>query len=314
MKNRESTSDQVPGICGLGCWAFGGKDWGYQDPKVSLRTIKSAFDNGITLFDTAQSYGNGLSEQLLGKALKHVRDRVFISTKAAYRPSGSIRKAVEKSLRRLKTDYIDLFYIHWPRTGADLADCMEGLMRVKEEGKIGKIGVSNFSVNQMKEVMQAGHIDTHQLCYNLLWRREEKEVIPFCSAHGIGVVTYSTLAQGILTGKFTRDLSFETGDHRKSTLFFEPDFWPVTCNCVDQLRSLSDDSKRPLLQIAIQWVMQKKFISSALVGARNENQVYDLVQTVSDNIDPEVLKKAEKVSDSFQEYIPDVRNIFRYSP
>ncbi len=305
---------QLSEKCTLGCWALGGKGWGPQDPEVSIKTIKAAYESGITRFDTAQSYGNGYSEQLLGRALKNVRDRVFIASKAAFRPGEAMLKAVDISLRRLNTDCIDLYYIHWPQKGANLGECVDGLMRAREQGKIRHIGVSNFSVEQIREVMRAAPIHAHQLCYNLLWRREEREVIPFCCKNEIKVITYSTIAQGILSGKFKRDISFPPGDHRKSTLFFDPQVWPLVYETVNRFKTVSEQANRSLLELAIRWVCENRVVSSVIVGARNVNQVRDLVNCFGQPVERQVLEQLQRISGELSAEMADEGNIFRYYP
>ena len=190
----------------LGGSIFAGNDWPYEVEQELLSTMAAALDQGMTHFDTASGYGNGRSEELIGQFLAGRRDAVFVASKSSVdaMDAALMLAEVEHSLARLRTDVIDLYYIHWPRRGNDLRPLMEGLERARAQGKIRAVGVSNFSVEQMEQVAQAGTIDAHQFCYNLLWRFAEADVLPYCREHGIAVVTYSSIAQGILTGKFPR--------------------------------------------------------------------------------------------------------------
>jgi myo-inositol catabolism protein IolS len=308
MNNLDLTS------LGLGCWPLGGDQWGRQDDYISLATIQKAFEKGINHFDTAQMYGRGHGEELLGKALKQIRDNVFIATKILYLPKDKVEAAVIASLNRLQIDRIDLLYIHWPKKNGDLAGMMEGLEHIRRKGLISSIGVSNFSVAQMQQVMKAGKIDVHQLCYNVLWRREELETIPFCRQHGISIVTYSSLAEGILTGKFKRELEFEQGDHRKHTLLFENNVWPKVFSAVDKLKNVAVEAKRPLAHCAIRWLLSQNGVVSVLVGSRTPEQVTSNVDSLEGTIEQSVFARMTEISKELAPHLPDEGNIFRWYP
>jgi myo-inositol catabolism protein IolS len=301
-------------VIGFGCWAVGARDWGIQTDSDSIDALKTAFELGITHFDTAQAYGKGHSEELIGKALGKVRSNLFIASKMIYRPAEKIEQSVMLSLKRLKTDYIDLFYIHWPKKNVNLAEMMEKLVQLREKGVIRGIGVSNFSVDQMKDVMNAGRIDVHQTCYNLLWRWPEREIIPFCIDNGIAVIPYGTIAQGILTGKFRADVQFESGDHRKDGVLFDPVVWPDVYKCVSQFKDTVSPLQRPLTDFAIQWALKRPGVSCVLVGARNSEQVKKNVAAINENIGCDVFLKLTEISDAVIKKIPDTGNIFRYYP
>jgi aryl-alcohol dehydrogenase-like predicted oxidoreductase len=301
-------------VLGLGCWVIGGGDWGTQSENDSLDAIKAGYEKGITHFDTAQAYGKGHSEELLGRALKGVREKVFIATKMMFTPREKVEASIISSLKRLKTDYIDLFYIHWPKKNADLEGMMEGLIRAREKGLINGIGVSNFSKEQMERVLRIGRIDAHQLCYNLLWRWPEHTLIPFCIEKGVSIVTYSSIAQGILTGKFGKEIEFAAGDHRKYTVLFEKDLWPQVYEGVENLKSIAEGSGRSLLELAIRWVLSRQGVSTVLVGARNSYQVQLNVKSLDCEIDEAILDELTKVSNLIMKVIPDTGNIFRWYP
>jgi myo-inositol catabolism protein IolS len=299
---------------GLGCWPLGGDQWGRQDDRDSIATIKKAFELGINHFDTAQMYGRGHGEELLGKTISFNRVKSFIATKILYLPKEKVESAVSISLRRLQTDYIDLLYIHWPKKDGDLAGMMEVLERLRSKGIIRFIGVSNFSVADMQVVMKAGKIDVHQLCYNVLWRREETETIPFCRQHGISIVSYSSLAEGILTGKFSRDVDFEKGDHRRSTILFEKETWPYIYDAVEQIKIVAAEAKRPVAHCAIRWLLSKKGISSVLAGSRTPEQVASNIQSLEGAIEPQVFDRMTEISNELAQRIPNEGNIFRWYP
>jgi myo-inositol catabolism protein IolS len=301
-------------VLGMGCWAIGGRDWGLQSDTASVKALKCAFDYGITHFDTAQAYGKGHSEELIGKALKTKRSEIFIASKVVYVPPEKVEKYICLSLRRLKTDYIDLFYIHWPRKNVNLASMMEKLVQARERGIIRGIGVSNFSVSQMQEVMKAGSIDAHQLCYNLLWRWPEREIIPFCKKHHISVVTYCTIAQGILSGRFIEKNNFSEGDHRKNIVFFEEDVWQNVFKGVEKFKKIAAIANKSLTTCAILWAMKQDGIASVLVGARTEEQVRGNVKSIQESIEENVFDRLTKESGCLMDWIPECGNIFRWYP
>lgn len=301
-------------VLGLGCWVFGGGDWGTQSENDSLDAIKAGYERGIIHFDTAQAYGKGHSEELLGRALKGVREKVFIASKMMFTQKEKVEASIVSSLKRLKTEYIDLFYIHWPKKNADLEGMMEGLIKAREKGLIKGVGVSNFSIEQMERLLRVGQIDAHQFCYNLLWRWPEHSLIPFCIEKGISIVTYSSIAQGILTGKFGKEIEFATGDHRKYTVLFEKELWPLVYEGVENLKAIAENSGRSLLELAIRWILARQGVSTVLVGARNSFQVQLNVKSLDGEIDVAILDELTRVSNLIMKTIPDSGNIFRWYP
>lgn len=176
--------------------------------------MQAALANGIDHFDTATGYGEGASEKLVGRFLKGRREQVYLATKAGIQDENpqTMLDSVRRSLDRLNTDTIDLYYIHWPRSDLDIRPAMEGLQLARAQGLVKAVGVSNFSAAQMARVSQVGQIAANQIPHSLLWRSPERDAIPYCRAHGIGVITYGTIGYGILTGKFERKLSFQPED------------------------------------------------------------------------------------------------------
>jgi myo-inositol catabolism protein IolS len=308
-------AENQPTKMGLGCWPLGGDQWGgRQDDGVSLATIAKAYEIGIRHFDTAQMYGKGHGEELIGKALNPVRANVFIATKLLYLPKDKVEAAVAVSLKRLQTDWIDLLYIHWPKKNGDLAGMMEALEKLREKRVIRQIGVSNFSVSLMQQVMQVGKIDAHQLCYNLLWRREERETIPFCRKHDIPIVTYSSLAEGILTGKFKPKLDFVPGDHRKYTLLFEEKVWPKVFEAVEKLKGVAVEVGCPLSYCAIRWLLSQQGVGTVLVGSRTPEQVADNYKALEGIVQESALAKMTEISNDLSVQLPDEGNIFKWYP
>ena len=302
------------GPLALGGSLFGEGKWSGANKAVLLKAMERALELSVTHFDTAADYGSGESERVLGQFLRGKRDRVFLSSKASTDElsAASMLQEVEKSLKRLQTDHIDLYYIHWPRLGKDLRPLMEGLVLAKEQGKISFIGVSNFSVAQMEEVGEVGEIDAHQLGYNLFWRFAERDVIPYCCEKGIALVTYSSIAQGILTGKFARELAFAPGDQRSSIILFHPEVWPHLYRATEQLKVLAQDVNRPLVHLAIRWVLKRA--QTAVVGAKDREQVNSNVAALGGNIPESVFERMTQISDEVTPHIPDLGNMYDYHP
>jgi aryl-alcohol dehydrogenase-like predicted oxidoreductase len=309
-----ASPDSTPEL-GLGCWPLGGDEWGSQDDRVSIATIEAAFERGIRHFDTAQSYGPAAhGEDLLGRALGSARSNAFIATKMVYLPAKKVEGAIASSLRRLHTDYVDLLYIHWPKKGGDLGAMMEAFERARASGKIRRIGVSNFSVGRMREVMNSGRLDAVQLCYNLLWRREERETMPFCRANGISMITYGSLAEGILTGKFGPGPQFAPGDHRADGLLFDKTVWTDVRAAVAQMKSVAHEAGRPLAHCALRWLLSRPGVRTVLVGCRTPLQLRENVAALEGEIDPPFFEKLTGISDALAGKLPDEGNVFRWYP
>jgi len=281
-------------VVGLGCWAIGGWAWGGTDEKESIKTIKEAIDLGINLIDTAPIYGFGCSEEIVGKAIKGKRDKVVISTKFGLRwdleegeyvfdtegykiyrngRPHSIRTEIERSLKRLQTDYIDLYFSHWPDHTTPYEQTMETLMRLKEEGKIRAIGVSNAGIEIMKRYLSVGPLDANQPLYNLLQREFEKENLGFCRDNQISVTVYSPLAQGLLTGKVTPDRKFQEGDWRANKPWFQPEVISKILSMLEKFKPIAQNHGITLASLAIAWTIAQPGITCALVGARRVEQV-----------------------------------------
>lgn len=303
------------GVLALGCWAFGGTGWGRQSDDDSRAAMAAAWDAGVRHWDTALAYGGGHSESLCAAFLKGKRDEAYVATKGV--PGShpdSILESLETSLRNLETDYVDLYYLHWPRRGVDLRPSMERLESARARGLIRAIGVSNFAPAEMDQVREVGTIDAHQLCYNLLWRRAERDVIPYCARRGIAMVSYSSLAQGILAGRFARDAVFEPGDSRSTTVFFDPDAWPFVYDATEDLARLASSVGRPLHYLAVQWILEQRCMTAVVVGARNGHQAKDTVAALDGRLTQDVVKQMTEISDRVQARLPNEENIFRYYP
>jgi aryl-alcohol dehydrogenase-like predicted oxidoreductase len=276
-------TDLVVSRVGLGTWAMGDDFWGSVDDQESIRTIHAAIDNGISLVDTAPAYGNGHSEEVVGKALKGHRDQVVIATKVGIQKSGgklqknlspdSVRQEIEDSLRRLGVETIDLYQIHWPDPKTPLEDTLEILLKAQEAGKFRYLGVSNFDTGLMEKVRSITRLASLQPPFSLLQRDIEDEILPYCKEHNIGVLSYGTLSGGILTGKFEEYPTFEEGDYRaKFYPAFNPKIWDKVQNVVDALRDIASHRNVPVAQVAINWATAQPGMTCALVGAKRPDQ------------------------------------------
>ncbi len=273
------------GVVGIGCWAFGGGEyWGPQDAKDEEAVVGQALDLGINYFDTAEAYNEGRSEEALGRALKGRRQQAVIGTKVS--PSNAapeaLRQHCEASLRRLQTETIDIYMVHWPLPAHLVGEAFAALQALQSEGKIRSIGVSNFGVRQLQEALAAGvRIDVNQLCYNLFSRSIEVELLPLCERLGIGILAYSPLMQGLLSGRFrsadelpavrTRTRHFR-GD-RAGSRHGEAGIEAEVFAALERIRALAAELQVPMAQLALAWILSRPAVSSVIVGVRSASQL-----------------------------------------
>jgi aryl-alcohol dehydrogenase-like predicted oxidoreductase len=276
---------------GFGAWAIGGPwayGWGPQDDDESVATIQRALDLGINWIDTAAAYGLGHSEEVVGRALKGRRGRVIVATKCGMvwnDPSErktfsrlkawSIRQEAEASLRRLGVDVIDLYQIHWPNPDDDVEEAWTEIARLIEEGKIRYAGVSNFNVAQMRRVQAIHPVASLQPPYSLVDRGAEAELLAYCAANDIGVVVYSPMASGLLTGKFTpeRIAALAPDDWRHRNGHFRDPELTANLALIDGLRPIAARYGRSVGQLAVAWTLRRPEVTAAIVGARRPAQV-----------------------------------------
>jgi aryl-alcohol dehydrogenase-like predicted oxidoreductase len=275
---------------GYGAWAIGGGNWefawGAQDDDESVRTIERALDSGINWIDTAAIYGLGHSEEVVAKALKNSPHKPYVFTKCSMRwfpdrriyrslKAGSLQEEVEDSLRRLRVDVIDLYQIHWPNPEDEIEEGWETLARLKEQGKVRYIGVSNFNVAQMKRVLKIAPITSLQPPYSILRRDIEEEILPFCQKNNIGVINYSPMVSGLLTGKMTaeRIKNLPEDDWRKRSPNFKEPKLSKNLKLVELLREIGWAHNVEPGVVAIAWTLREPAITAAIVGARRPEQI-----------------------------------------
>ncbi len=262
----------------MGTWQTGKDMWVGIDDTESTQAIKAAYDAGITTFDTAEAYGNGHSERIVGKALYDVRDKVVIATKvfSNHLQYKQVMDACHGSLKNLNTDYIDLYQIHWPpgsfgSKNVSLEETMRAMADLKAQGKIRAIGVSNFSRTQIEDAATYGRIDSLQPPYSLFWRKVEADAMPYCRQNNITLLAYSSMAQGLLTGKFGPDHRFAKGDHRFKNKLFQPENYARVQKALEKLRPIAAANHITLGQLALAWVISQPG-TCAIAGARNPEQ------------------------------------------
>lgn len=298
----------------LGCWSFGNdRYWGDQSHSDTIRTIHAALRNGITRFDTAAVYANGRSEQITGQQLKKIRDRVIITTKSMYHPPEKMQKAIDTSLRRLCTDYIDIFYLHWPSKGKDFRPLMEILEKNRTSGKIRAIGVSNFSPEQMQVLLTSGDIDYCQTGYSLIWRKPYKKLIPFCLSNSIKIEAYSPLAQGILTDRFINSKGYPEGDPRNRLVFFNAQSRTPLLEFLAELKKEAVNAGVPVSRLALSWILSRSYINTVIAGARNRRQIEENCKTLNDYPDKGIIDRLTELSDKLEPRIINAENIFNHS-
>jgi aryl-alcohol dehydrogenase-like predicted oxidoreductase len=299
---------------GLGTWAIGGWMWGGTDEGEALAAVRSALDHGITLIDTAPVYGFGRSEEIVGRALEESgkRDDVVLATKLGlswrggriYRDSSParVRQEIEDSLRRLRTDHIDIYQVHWPDSTHPYQETARALQRLRDQGKIRAIGVSNFSVEQIGAFSQGAVIDTLQPPYNLFERETERELLPYAKAHGIATLTYGAICRGLLSGRMTPDTTFTGDDLRLHDPKFRPPLYKHYLAAVARLdRFAQERYGRRVIHLAVRWVLDTG-AHVALWGMRRPEQVAPVDMVMGWRLDQTALAE---IDDILRETVPE---------
>lgn len=298
----------------LGCWPFAGGDvWGEQEDADSIAAVHAALDEGINFFDTAEGYGR--SEEVLGRGLKGRRDEAVVATKvsAANLDPPELLRACEHSLRALQTDYVDLYQIHWPNWDVPLEETIGALERLQEQGKIRAYGVCNFAVGDLSEMVELGRCVSDQLPYSLAWRGIERAVLPLCRTHGIGVICYSPLAQGVLTGRYgsadempeglartrlyagTRSMSEHGESGHEKELFA----------AVAEIREIAAGLGEPMAAVSLAWLRQQEGVTSLLVGARNADEVRRNLPSLDLTLSDGIVQRLAEVTEPLKKALGD---------
>ncbi|CAN5452178.1 aldo/keto reductase [soil metagenome] len=286
----------------FGAWAIGGWMWGGNDKADSIEAIRAALDNGINAIDTAAIYGFGYSEELVAKAIKGGdRSKIIIATKCGMRwnseegsdpwttkdndgndivvrkngTASSIEYECEQSLKRLNVDYIDLYQMHWPDVDTQPEETVRALENLRKQGKVRAIGVSNYDREWMERATKTATIASLQPHYNLLVRNIEKDVLPFCRGKNVGVIAYSPMARGLLTGTVSPERKFGEGDHRAGNKMFSVENRQRVLDALEKIRPIAEKHQASFAQLAIAWTFSEPGITAAIVGARDAKQTID---------------------------------------
>jgi aryl-alcohol dehydrogenase-like predicted oxidoreductase len=291
----------------FGAWAIGGWMWGGNEESDSIDAIRAAIDHGIHTIDTAAIYGMGHSEELVAKAIAGRRDKVVIATKCGMRWTGtegsdpwpqkdnngndvtirrngkadSIAYECEQSLKRLKTDVIDLYQIHWPDKSTPAEETIAALDKLRQQGKVKAIGTSNYDVDWLTKAAATAKIASNQPPYSILRRGIEKDVLPFCREHGIGTICYSPMERGLLTGKVGPDRQFAEGDHRAKHPYFTVENRKKVIAALESVKPIADKYEVEYAQLIVNWTFSQPGITAAIVGARNAGQATENAKALS---------------------------------
>ena len=294
---------------GYGCWEIGG-GYGHFDENEVVAAVQRALDLGINLFDTAEGYGYGQSERLLGKALGARRKEAIVVTKfGIYRPEGEWQRdsrretalaAIDRSLKALGTDYVDVYLIHWPDRETPLEESMGALEEIVQAGKARFVGVSNFTPDQIETCMATRRVDIAQYGYHMFDRRLEREIFPTIAEHGIGLMTYGSLAHGLLAGAFTPETSFDEDDWRSNGIafnipLFTEEVFARNVAAVDELKPIAARHGKTVAHLALRWVLSNPVVSVALVGFRRPVEVEEGAASLDWSLDEETLEEIDAV-------------------
>lgn len=297
---------------GIGTWAQGGGDWkagwGDQDDKDSIIAIREGLNLGINWIDTAAIYGVGHSEEVLGQALKDIpkSEHPYIATKCGRvtndtgdiignLKADSIKREIESSLSRIGVEVIDLYQIHWPLPDEDIEEAWTTMAEIVKEGKARYIGVSNFSVAQLERIQHIHKIASLQPPYSMLHREAEKDLLPFCGKHNIGVIAYSPMQKGLLTGKYTKEkaLSLPANDHRSRDPMFQEPQIDRNIAVVEKVKEIAQRYGKTPAQVAISWVLRRAEVTAAIVGARKKGQISETAEASDWDLPNEAVQELE---------------------
>ena len=310
-KKRLGNSDLELTPIGIGAWAMGGGGWqfawGPQDDDESIAAIHAALDRGVNWIDTAAVYGLGHSEEVVARALEGRTNRPYVFTKCERvwneqrqiqksLKGDSVRRECEDSLRRLKVDVIDLYQIHWPEPDEDIEEGWETLSRLKEEGKVRWIGVSNFNATQLERARRIAPIASLQPPYSAISPEIEAETLPYCHRHGIGVIVYSPMKSGLLTGKMTRErvAAMPEDDFRRRAPAFQEPQLTRNLQLAELMRAIGERHGRSAGEVAIAWTLRHPAVTAAIVGMRSAAQVEGVIGALEFRLTPEEIGEIDR--------------------
>ena len=296
---------------GLGTWAMGGPwqyGWGPQDDGEAVAAILAALEAGINWIDTAPVYGVGHSEELVGRALQQTKHKPYLATKCGrlwnekkelipYLKQESVRRECLASLQRLGVERIDLYQMHWPDPPEDMEEAWEEMARLADEGKVRYLGVCNYNVQQLERIRRIHPIASLQPPYSMLRREAEKELLGYCAEHGIGVVAYSPMQRGLLTGRFSHErlAALAPDDHRRRMPEFQEPAFSASLAFVEGLKKIAERRGRTVAQLAIAWVLRRPEVTAAIVGARRPSQILETVAASDWNLSRRDIDEIEEL-------------------
>jgi aryl-alcohol dehydrogenase-like predicted oxidoreductase len=308
-------------VVGIGTWAMGGPwqyGWGPQNDDDAVAGIVRGLEEGINWIDTAPIYGLGHSEELVAKALKQTKSKPIIATKCGllWDDKGqrvpclkreSIRKECEDSLKRLGVKVIDLYQMHWPGSDDETVQAWQEMAKLVEEGKVRYIGVSNFTVGQIKLVQKIAPVASLQPPYGMVHREVEKELLPFCAENDIGVVVYSPIQRGLLTGKFSYEklMSLAPDDHRRTNADFQEPRFGATLELVGGLKPIAQRKGITIAQLAVGWVLRRPEVTAAILGVRAPEQIVETAAGSDVELSEKEIKEIEELLTKWQGRIDD---------
>ena len=331
---RLGNSDIMVTPLAFGAWAIGGWMWGGAEESEAVQAVRAAYDSGITTIDTAPAYGFGRSEELVGKALSGIpRNKYQLLTKFGlnwisangeyffdsidnhgkpfkmykWASKARVKQECEDSLRRLNTDYIDLLQIHWPDSTTPISETFEAVQTLIDEGKVKAAGVCNYNTAQIDEAFKTIKLVSNQVPYSLVFRDIEKNVVPQAIEKGLGIVAYSPLQRGLLTGKIKPGHRFAEGDTREGNRFYTDENIIKVNQLLEEIQPIAEQHGATLAQVVINWTINQPGISCVLVGARNERQVLDNAGALEFSLSEDEIKRITELSDQYA--LPQVKTL-----
>jgi myo-inositol catabolism protein IolS len=296
----------------LGTWTLGDGPWRDDTTdEQSIRTIHAALDHGITMVDTAEIYGRGRSEEVVGMAAKGRRDKVHIATKV-WRDNltrEGVEKALDASLRRLDTDYVDLYQIHRPSADVPIEETMGALLDLQKAGKIRWIGTSNFSAKQMEDALKIGRFESSQPPYSLFWRFVEKDDLPFCEENDISVIPWSSLAQGILAGKYDMSKPFPSSDGRINNFLYMEPTWAISGKAITRMREVAAELGCEVAHLSLAWMLRQPGMAAPIVGPRTVEQVEGLLPAVDLELSDDVMTELDALGNEVMDSLHSLDNL-----
>jgi myo-inositol catabolism protein IolS len=311
------SSDLAISTVTMGCWAIvGDGTWGPQDESDAIAAIHAALAHGVNSFDSAEGYGAGYSEQILAKALKGRRQEAILASKVSPDHVNSyddLLRSCEQSLQNLGTDYIDLYYLHWPNRSTPMDEILRGFAKLRQDGKIRCFGVSNFGCGDLSELLAHDRCEVNQLPYNLLWRAIENKIMPLCQEHDVGVTCYSPLAQGLLTGKFASLAEVPAGrartrhfsSQRPGTRHGEAGQEAATTAALAAIAEIAAELSCPMGELALAWLIQQAGVTSVIAGARNARQSEENARAMQRQLPTEAIARLNQATQPLKEAFGD---------